>query len=42
MSTHTHLPTYTTPQWLVGQGKLDASAKDQLLNAFKRRIAANQ
>jgi diacylglycerol kinase (ATP) len=25
-------------EWLVGQGKLDAAAKDQLLNAFKRKL----
>lgn len=29
-------------EWLVGQGKLDAAAKDQLLQAFKRRLQVSQ
>lgn len=40
MSTKQELLQYN--EWLVRQGKLDAAAKDQLLNAFKRRIAAAQ
>jgi len=29
-------------EWLVGQGKLDAAGKDQLLQAFKRRLQVSQ